>query len=442
MILNNIKLLILLSISLSYACTVSATEGKPPNIILIMMDSLRAGNLGCYGYHQNTSPNIDAFAQHETLYENCFSPGTWTIPANASLLTSLYLPQHGANTWESFFDRSIPNMLTTLHKQNYRIGLFGSHSTLLRQLKKSFPLFFFSGYTENSESHIATQFAVSWIQKQKRPFFLWLYILEPHSPYTPPAPFNTQFPYEQHAPLPIQQAGNDNDTDCIPFAIAQDGITNPDYYRAQYDGEIAYADSLIATVLAQLKTLKLYDESIIIITADHGETMEEHHLCFSHGFAGFNELMHIPFLMKLPDQQGVQRITQPVSLIDIYPTVCAAMGLEAPKDVQGCALQKALPQKRPLYAYGEESHSYTLLYDTYKLISSPHKKELFNLSLDPTEQNNIARTDSSAFTMLTGMALNDHKKMHAWKNENIRTKGKHTLSCAGSNNLKSLGYLQ
>ncbi|MDD5691687.1 MAG: sulfatase [Candidatus Omnitrophica bacterium] len=430
------------------------------NIILITSDSLRADHLGCYGYRKNTSPCLDKISDKLTLYENCFSPASWTIPANYSMLTSLYPPQHNVISWGAKLDVNTPNILSFLYDNGYSIGMFGNHVLFLRIIKGEFPLFL-DGYKEAGDAAATTSDALSWISSQKeKPFLAWVYYLNPHRPYSPPPPYSTLFVRKTNNKLPIKKAEEEpyGGWDSIPSLIAQNGIDNPDYYRAQYDGDICYLDAEVGRLLEGLKKMGLFDKSLIIFTSDHGESLGEHHLYFNHTFTLFNEVIRVPLLIKYPFQKKGRKVKENVSLIDIFPTILHQLGSDIFKHLEGKSLTRPTGPLRAVLSCYETGNISALICGRWKVIQYPFEKnlrngyiklffpgypgsrlQLFDIRADPNEENDVKDKEKQLHLWMT-RKLKDLEA--ALKRLNYKSEDKIELNGEMMKKLKSLGYTQ
>lgn len=386
----------------------SLKERKRPNIILILVDTVRADHLGCYDYKRDTSPNIDTFAKNSTLYVNAFSQANSTIPSVYSLLTSLYPLQHKMNSWGSLIDHNITTLISVLHNNGYSIGVFGNQTLLLRSVKENFGDLL-NEFRNSSFAPSVTKEALQWIESQKHPFFLWIYYLDPHRPYRPPPPHDNLYAFKSDCHLPIRNVEKDyiGGWDYIPNIIVENGIDNPNYYIAKYDGEIHYIDEEVGKLLKGLKEKGLFKSSLIIFTSDHGESLGEHHLYFNHLFTLFNELIKVPLIVKKPGQECRELIQENVALIDIFPTILKGVKIKMIKGIEGISLGKNPFKKRIIISYGKRM--FALISDNWKFIKYHVPKDkndeyikiffpeypdetdlLFNIENDPLESINLS----------------------------------------------------
>lgn len=282
----------------------------PPNIILISIDTLRADHLGCYGQSRNLTPNIDAFAQQAVRFTSATSPVPLTLPAHTSMMTGVLPPCHGIHNNIHY---RVPDGSVTLAErlQQYgyetaamigayvldeKFGLAQGFDTYDDTMDESLKIM--TGYAERRAGDV-NRSVFNWLDhRASKPFFLFAHYYDPHYPYRPPAPYDSL-----HA-------------------------------TSLYAGEVAYTDHQVGTLLSKLKEMKLFDSSLIVITADHGEGLGEHGENY-HGFFVYRSTTHVPLLIKLPHQQKGRVIRDQASLIDLVPTLLALAGFDTPAELPG-----------------------------------------------------------------------------------------------------------
>ena len=252
-----------------------------PNVILITIDTVRADHLGCYGATDVKTPTLDGLARDGILFERAISQVPLTWPSHAAILTGTYPFQNGVQDFTGQpLDPRFRSVAQVFKQQGYATGAVVSAFVLDRSwgLSRGFDFYddAFSaetfrqkdiGLVDRKAGESVTH-AISWLQKPtRRPFFFWLHLYDPHSPYDPPEPFRTQ--YRSHP----------------------------------YDGEIAYADHELGRLIAWLKQNRLYDRTAIVVLSDHGESLGEHGEK-EHGFFVYNSTVHIPLIVKPPAGSG------------------------------------------------------------------------------------------------------------------------------------------
>lgn len=305
-----------------------------PNIVLITIDTLRADHLSCYGFPLHTSPNIDKLAGEGVRFQNAYSPIPLTGPAHIALMTSLYPQQHGA-TINGMHMSARPKPVTLaqiLHRLGYRTAAFVSAWPLkkgITGLGRGFDVYnqkFTYRYKLVNAARDAkdvTTAARRWLKKHhgKRPFFLWLHYFDPHEPYV----LRPEFADLPRAP---RSAGKH-----LP---ANPELTVEETQRlTAYDSEVAYTDRYVGEVLQQLAEMGIRKQTLIVLTADHGESLGENEY-WGHGDKLYQPIVHIPLILSYPSTipQGVV-LREDVDLLDVMPTILDYVGIPARLPVEG-----------------------------------------------------------------------------------------------------------
>jgi len=350
---------------------------KRPNIILISLDTVRADHLSCYGYTCSKTPNIDAIASEGTIYRQNFSTGVWTPPGHASMLTGLYVSEHGVYDNKRLSDE-IPTIATTLKENGYQTAGFVCNSQVgeLVGLDKGHDRFVevwkgleTTSITERITKGLARRLRgkrgladmgarqtnaelKNWIERhtdKDEPFYAFLHYIEAHNPLAPPRPFNIEYPKG----MDIERIKKVAYNPLICF-IEDIPLTDEEvgFVIALYDAEIRYLDAMIKGVVDMLKGNGLYDNTMIVITADHGEHFGEYRL-WSHVASLYREVLNIPLIIKYPaDVPHLSEVTAYTQLVDIYPTVMEIAGVGAVKGAG--ASGKSLARGKA----GEDFHDY------------------------------------------------------------------------------------
>jgi arylsulfatase A-like enzyme len=436
-------------------------ETVRPNVILIMADALRPDHLSCYGYARLTSPSLDSFAKISTIYRHTFSSASWTIPSGYSLLTSLHPVEHRMRSWGSVLDTRTPNIISSLHKKGYSIGIFGDQELFFKNIEQNFGDVL-NGFHVSSDPFDATKNALEWIDSKKSPFFLWIYYLAPHRPYRPLEPYKHMFAASSDVRVPIKKTEKsyEGGWDYLPEMFTENNIDDPSYYVSQYDGAIRTVDEEIGKLLKALKEKNLFDNSLIIFTSDHGESMGEHHLYFNHLYTLFNEIVKVPLVIKNPGQREGRVVQENTGLVDIFPTICDAVGLKKHKDFKGVALAGLKSGNRLFLAsaapLGREWITAVIEGD-WKLIKYAHSMDsdteyikiffpqypkslyqLFNIKEDPSELVNLIKERNDIFLRLR-QYLDRAEAFDAGAEVEV---GAFALDEDSKKRLKSLGYAQ
>ncbi|MGA1843667.1 MAG: sulfatase [bacterium] len=316
-----------------------STRVEMPNIVIILVDALRVDHLGCYGYNRDTSPNLDRFARDAIRFEGTVSTCSWTSPSIASLFTSLYVSSHGLMTHsQQRTDILAPDFETlaeVLKKRGYTTAAFVANRWIRKEFNyhQGFDLFKQVGTDMARPGAAAVRESVmEWFEPNPPPpFFLYIHFMDVHGPYIPPYPFNTMFTSKPGRKLTADEYGR------LRY-LRFEGQWDLNFYINQYDGEIRYCDYHIGKILDHLQESGLYDDSIIIITADHGEAFFEHGAC-DHGFTLYNEETMVPLLMRFPSSMACTAdMSIPPQLVDIGATILSLINARFPYEVDGLCL--------------------------------------------------------------------------------------------------------
>lgn len=439
---------------------------ETPNIILIVMDAVRRDHLSCYGYHRKTSPNIDNLAKKGVLFESAFSAAEWSYPSHASIFTGKYPSYHRTLGKDIFLHKENTTIAEILSWNGYEtIGISGNDllspinvfskgfqkyivydvhyemRSILKIIKRS-PKDFArtliygrDGYTRQNIEKIKSLLKN---RKKEKPFFLFTNLYNCHAPYNPPRPFKKRFCNSLNRPklsimeLLLQMVlghpggkipGFDirklhliaNDHGQYSFMAKELQVSEEEWeiVKSWYDGEISYLDYWIEELVEFLHSEDTFEDTVLIITSDHGENFGEHGRA-SHQFCLYDSLIHVPLIMVYPDAIPMgKRISNLVSHIDLFPTLLDLSNIKGHrKGIQGKSLLPFKDRKihnficaecgesvrsrlvesplRPKLKVYDKGHK-CLRTDSYKyIISADQKEELYNIKNDPSEEVNIA----------------------------------------------------
>ena len=396
-------------------------------IILISIDTLRSDHLPVYGYQGVATPAIDALRKDAILFEKAYSHYPLTLPSHASLLSGL-LPTHTGvrdNSGYTFDAAHHPYLPQILKKAGYDTGAAVS-AFILRHgtgLASGFDLYdddISAGAGTDADTaqragDVTAGKALEWIKgRGGKPFFLFLHLYEPHSPYEPPEPFASR------------------------------------YRNVPYDGEIATADSIVGTVLAALKAQGIYDRAVVVLVSDHGEGLGEHGE-EQHGFFLYRETLQVPLLVKLPGgARAGSTVAAPAGLVDVVPTLLAVTGIDKPAGLDGQSLLSLpvseSPEAPPRQIYAETffprlhygwSDLASLIEGRFHYIHGP-AAEMFDLAADPGEKRNVLEAERRAYAGLRKALDGYDRTLAAPSQEDAETTRKLTaLGYAGRGHLTS-----
>ncbi len=464
------------------------------------MDTTRADHLSCYGYNKNTTPHLDEFARQSTLYTKAYSTASWTLPSMTSILTGMYPGAHGAHRVEQADNMWSVNRLSEdkitlaeiLAENGYETAGIISCDFLTRKygLEQGFnyfdetlyfyyfvlsvfrPLSFLNLFIPVNDylwvnglngSRVADQINTSVFsfldqKPQKNPFFLLIHYFDCHDPYMPEnLGISKNAIPEQIKKLYAKTTVNYSELERHLIYAVQDGkkpllAEEKNLLTNNYDHEITQLDGKIYQVLTKLKEKKLFDNSLIIITADHGESFGEHNLML-HGVSLYEDNLHVPLLIKYPLPENKKKIVnEPVSLTGLVPTILSQAKIPVPSSVQGAAFHNLAAQKiiaqnfrDPSWRSKEELKRFdqdllSLREGPMKIIKSfGRQNQLYNIETDPLEQNNLIKENPQAASKLLvlldsyarTLGLLEKKKGHQVEMNQLQIQ-----------NLKGLGYIK
>ncbi|HEY7096519.1 MAG TPA: sulfatase-like hydrolase/transferase [Terriglobales bacterium] len=400
-----------------------------PNIVLITLDTTRADRMGFLGSKLGLTPNLDALAKDAVSFPHAYSHVPLTPPSHATILTSTYPQFNHLQYMGEPLSKDVPYIPEIFRRRGYRTGAFVGSMILDPKNVTAFGFergfdVYNAGFHKRKKDEDRYQSverraadvvdrASTWLSKKPAgPFFLWVHCYDPHGPYDPPEPFKSRF-------------------------------------QDPYDGEIAYTDSAMGKLLAVLRSRSLYDNTLIVVTADHGEAFGEHGERH-HGVFLYDETIHVPLLVKMPKEASAgTTVSTRARLVDIAPTMLQVAGLPVPSAMQGSSLVSlikssdatAKDSERPAYSetiYSHRAFGWSVLRTwrtgKYLYVQAP-KRELYDESSDPRAQNNIETASKAVADTLSGQ-LNDFRQKTSAAGT---SSGK--LDPEQAENLRALGYL-
>ncbi|NOR14513.1 MAG: sulfatase-like hydrolase/transferase [Candidatus Aminicenantes bacterium] len=362
----------------------SESDVEKPNVILITLDTLRADHLACYGYSDVRTPHLDSLARQGVLFEQAATNSPLTLPAHCSILTGMYPTYHGVRiNGNTALNEEQMTIAEVLSAQGYQCGAFIGAFVLDGRwgLKQGFQ-HYDDKFDLKKYKHLdlgaiqrpgneVIDVALDWLEEQKStPFFAWIHLYDPHTPYEPPEPYLSEY--------------------------------GPRGLAGLYDGEVAFMDEQIGRCLSWLENNGLDESTILILVGDHGEGLGSHGEG-THGYFIYDYAIHVPLIIVTPFDglQGV-RVSSQVRIVDIFPTLMEIAAITPPAETQGHSLLPLMfrPQKEvDGFAYAESmspnlqfgwSSIHSLRTTQYKYIDTP-KAELYDLTRDPDEQTNLLR---------------------------------------------------
>lgn len=339
---------------------------RRPNILLVVIDTLRADHLGCNGYFRDTSPNIDHLAREGLIFNHCYSQAGWTLPSFTSIFTSLYPKDHGVTDWKMVLDSSLTTLTEALKDQGYHTCACPSmfHLDTGSGFEQGFDVYHTEVARPRTERGTATspkvnELVLTDIKKARRPFFIWAHYFDPHSLY-------------------LSHPGYEFGEDLVD----------------KYDSEIAFVDAHIGQLIEELKERDLYDNTVIIITADHGEEFQDHGGRHHHTL--YQEIIHIPLIIRVPGLEP-RIIEEPVEQIDLAPTILGLAGIDIPKAFHG---RDILMQRSPDHKIFAERGGGELAYQQAVIDGDFKLYEIDVADADPNSERYKMQNITSSDTML------------------------------------------
>ncbi len=322
------------------------------NVVLISLDSLRADHVGAYGYERDTSPSFDRFAREGVLFRNAISTSSWTLPTHLTMFTGRSQLAHGVVEDTRVLSPAIPTLGEIFHAAGYATAGFVSgpylagHYGYARGMDAYADLS--AGWGKGAEARAAVlspainEKGLAWLDEpHTQPFFLFLHYFDIHYDYVPPAPYDKMFDPDYTGTMDGRFFIERKDVN--PKMPARD----LEHILALYDGEIRFTDDHVGRVLDRLREKNLLDSTVVMIVADHGDEF------FEHGNKGhhrtvYDEVLHVPMAIRLPGgEHAGEKIDAQTSLIDVFPTLLAAAGIQRPAEAEGQNLLAWIAGERP-----------------------------------------------------------------------------------------------
>jgi arylsulfatase A-like enzyme len=322
------------------------SAGSGTSVLLITIDTLRADHLGIYGYRRNTSPHIDALGRQGTVFDAAFTFWPKTRGSFVMIHTGRRPSQNGYSRRHPVLLGLNPTIASVLGKAGYLTTAVVDNPNVAAQYGYGEG---FERYretweeaalaTEMDRARAITEDGIHFIQnaRPERPFFLWLHYVNPHAPYTPPPPYDTAFLDAESRTGPALPIVRDFHGG-IPKQWAVAGRHRSAYYVAQYDGEIAAVDHEVGRVVAALQASAMGGRTVVVLTADHGESLGEHGYYFDHGEDLFDPCLRIPLVIVAPGAPGGRRAPSLASTLDLMPTILDVAKVSYPPDLAGVSL--------------------------------------------------------------------------------------------------------
>ena len=395
----------------------AAVNARPGyNVILIVVDCLRADHLSLYGYSRKTSPNIDAFAGEASVFAHAVAPAPTTLLSFASILTSMDVSSHGVDAPDKALSDSALTLAEILKIYNYKTAAFvgGLNLNPLFKLNQGFDIYSHIDRTDASFKDTLPA-ALKWAKERNagnEKFFILAHGNDLHTPYVFPSSSLYDKGFKVNPKLKTLSG-----IDAGLFAVYKRklrlererevlilGDGDVGHIVARYDEGINYADGLIGDFINGLRAEGLLDRTVVILTADHGEGLFDHDYFF-HDFNLYEDTLRVPLIMRVPGLKG-REIARQVRLIDLMPTALDFVGVAPPADAAGRSLVPLLYGEDAGSGPGEDVISESsvggkaIRSGRWKLIWYPERTELYDLQKDPAERDNLAEGEKATAAAL------------------------------------------
>jgi arylsulfatase A-like enzyme len=435
--------------------------GNRLNVLLITIDTLRADHLGLYGYRRATSPRMDELARRGAVFEQAYTYWPKTRGSFVGIMTGRFAAQTGYGKSHPLLLEFNPTLASVLKDAGYETAATVDNPNVASSLgfargfdryretweEKSLP-------TEMDRTRAITADGVRFLAQAtpNRPFFLWLHYVNPHAPYDPPAPWDTAF-LDADAARGRRLSPVDDFHGGVPRQWARPGKTLG-WYVAQYDGEIATVDAEVGKVLDALSASAVREETLVVLTSDHGESLGEHEYFFDHGENLFDPSMRIPLLVAGPGVKAGHRTDVLATTLDLVPTVLDAVKVSYPPDLAGASLLGAArAERRPDRARLQGQNDRNLLAEwdrRFKIVATPSDEgaryALYDRKLDPGETRDASPENPEK-------AREARRELELFRERidtlMVRTRrllegqsGEERLSPEACEKLKAMGYVQ
>jgi arylsulfatase A-like enzyme/Flp pilus assembly protein TadD len=403
-----------------------STSNTTPSVLLITLDTVRADHLACYGYSQIQTPAMDRLAADGIRFENAYAQVPNTLASHTVILTGTYPMFNGVRDFTSpTLAPNIPTLAEMLHRGGYQTAAFVSSLVLnsMWGLNRGFDLYDDDMRLDTNRERFlflvqrrgdaTTDRMLDWLNhRDGKPFFAWLHLYDAHSPYHSTETYRRRYP------------------------------SHP------YDAAIAFDDEQVGRVISRLRALNRYENTLIVLLSDHGESLGEHGEA-EHGFFVYNVTLHVPLIVKLPGALGKSRVvSQPVATVDVAPTIAQVGGQPNSASYQGQSLLRQINNTRPernddVYAesyYPRDSFGWhelhALVGHEFAYIEAP-RPELYDLLHDAGERSNVISTHSAVAATLRDQLSEYERKFAARGKSSAAT----PLDTETLEKLKSLGYV-
>ncbi len=448
---------------LAFALACGGSDERRPNLLLVSIDTLRADHVSSYGYERATTPAIDRLAAEGVRFENAIVQRGATWPSMTSILTSMYPHSHGVRGQGVELDASVRSIAEYLSDAGYRTAAFLTNMTSAEhrgfELQQGWGHAHIDPERRARADERATAAGRRWLREHgHEPFFVWVHLLGPHDPYEPDPPRPRRFDTGYRGELD----GARMTTWKIhrqKRALAADELA---HIVSLYDEEVAAVDTYVAELLAELDAAGLRDDTLVVLTGDHGEELYEHDFYFFHALSIHGAVLRVPLVMRFPGRLPAGReVAAIVESIDIAPTLFGLLGLPRPESFEGANLEALIADPETADPEAQVAFSelgvgvFSLRTDRWHYIYNPREfsspgviesdvgqrgwfsietEELYDLRADPRETHNLAAARPELASSL-------RSRLNAWRQPHPSPAKPARLSDDVRAELRALGYL-
>jgi len=432
------------------------------NLIIAILDAVNPGYMSCYGCEEKTTPFIDNLAQEGIIFTRAFAQASWTLPSTVSLFTSFHPLSHKVWSRERRLADKAFTLAEALKEKGFKTcGMTANASAssvynLFQGMDEEIELFDWEEDKLKSQKRLKVIWAEDfvepareWISRNKgEQLFMYIHFLQPHTPYNPPPSFLDEKAQSYSGPLK-------NEESLMPRRLHLEELTEADieYLKANYKGNLKYADYYLGEIMGILKDFGLFENTILVVTADHGESFLEHGV-FGHSHNLYDEEIRIPLIMRFPKKYGLggKKVDALVQSVDLMPTFMDIYEQdEVIESLQGKNLypliyggeefgQRFILGSLSKPFVEEETRSDMLRDEEYKIIKIKDETYLFDLLTDPGEKNNIFLQRPIISNFYHQQLLKMRREL--LDGEDLAMKGKFIINKKTREHLRALGYIK
>lgn len=378
----------------------TAPSNPQPDIVVLILDAARADHFGCYGYARDTTPNIDRLARSSLRFERVYALAPYTLTSVPTMLTGLSFLQHGVLVRGDRLSGAARTLAEMLHGVGYQTAAFtpSPYDSSVTGCDQGYESYHevWRGVSPPVaiDPHRLTKLVIQWLHRSRdpdRPLHLLVHYVPPHTPYDPPARFDLFTDPRYRGEL----NGTVDSLRAIDNGLVQPSAADLDHIRALYDGNLRRGDDAVARLLSVLRRSPRWRDTVVLVTADHGDAFFEHGR-MGHNSTLYDEMLHVPFILRLPPGMGPVEAdeAQLATLADLTPTLCRLAGAPVPRDLAGRDLLTAAPRPADRFFVTRtagQRPDLGLRSTRFAVITGPGgRRELYDLAQDPGEQDNLA----------------------------------------------------